>query len=58
MRLVDALAIALVLAAAIAFGLGDVALARAADARAFYWLAVGAVALRGALQLCRRGATT
>jgi hypothetical protein len=56
MQVVDALAIALVVVAAVAFALGDLALARTEDLRAFYWLAVGAVALRGGSRLRDRGA--
>lgn len=58
MQVADALAIALVAVSAVAFALGESALARAEDLRALYWLAVGAVALRGGSRLCRRGAGT
>jgi hypothetical protein len=56
MQLVDALAIALVIAAGVAFVLGETALTRAEDLRAIYWLAVGVVSLRAAVQVARPGA--
>ena len=56
MHLVDVLAIALLIAAGTAFVLGASALARAEDLRALYWLAIGLVALRAAVQIARPGA--
>jgi hypothetical protein len=58
MQLVDVLAIVLVVAAAVAFVFGENALARAEDLRAMYWLAVGVVSLRAAVQVARPGAKT
>ncbi|HXN32215.1 MAG TPA: hypothetical protein VN894_10150 [Polyangiaceae bacterium] len=56
MKLVDVLAIALVIAAVGAFVAGEMAIARADDLRAVYWLAVGVVSLRAAVQVARPGA--
>jgi hypothetical protein len=56
MQLVDVLAVALVIAAGASFVLGETALARAEDLRALYWLAVGVVSLRAAVQVARPGA--
>lgn len=53
MQLVDALAIALVTVAVIALFFGETALARAEDLQALYWLIVGIVSLRAAVQLAR-----
>ena len=58
MQLGDALAVALLTGAAVAFGLGNVALARAEDLKALYWLLIGVFALRAAVQLGRSGAKT
>jgi hypothetical protein len=58
MKLVDVLAIVLVIAAAGAFVAGEAAVARAEDLRAVYWLAVGVVSLRAAVQVVRPGAKT
>ena len=58
MQLVDVLAIVLVLAAGVAFFVGEGALARAEDLQALYWLIVGVVALRAAVQVARPGAST
>jgi hypothetical protein len=55
MQLVDLLAIGLLLAAAAAFVLGEGALARAEDLLALYWLVVGVVSLRAAVQVARPG---
>lgn len=55
MQLVDVLGIALLVAAAIAFVLGESALARAEDLTAVYWLAVGVVSLRASVQVARPG---
>jgi hypothetical protein len=56
MQLVDVLAIALAIAAVVAFVLGEEALARAEDLQAIYWLIVGVVSLRAAVQVVRPGA--
>jgi hypothetical protein len=56
MKLVDALSVGLIAAAGVAFLLGDGALAEAEDLRAFYWLAVGAFALRASVALVKPGA--
>jgi hypothetical protein len=56
MQLVDVLAIALLVAAGAAFLLGASALGRADDLRAIYWLVVGVVSLRAAVQVARPGA--
>jgi len=56
MQLVDALAAALVLGSGVTFALGEAALARAEDLHALYWLAVGIVCLRAAVQVGRPGA--
>jgi len=53
MQLVDALAIVLIVAAAAAFVLGDAALARAEDLKALYWLVIGVVSVRAAVQIAR-----
>jgi hypothetical protein len=55
MHLFDLLAIGLVVAAGGAFAAGELALARAEDLHAIYWLAVGAVSLRAAVQIARPG---
>jgi hypothetical protein len=56
MQVVDVLAIALVVAAGVAFVMGDLALAHTEDLHAIYWLAVGVVSLRAAVQVARPGA--
>jgi hypothetical protein len=56
MQLVDGLAIALLVAAGAAFFVGEAALARAEDLKAIYWLVVGAIAVRAAIQIGRPGA--
>lgn len=56
MQLLDLLAAALVLGAAAAFTFGALALARANDVEAIYFLVVGVVALRAGVQLVRPGA--
>ena len=56
MKLVDVIAVALVIAAASAFVAGEMAIARVEDLRAVYWLAVGVVSLRAAVQVARPGA--
>jgi hypothetical protein len=56
MQWTDALAIVLAVAAGAAFFAGEQALANAEDLRALYWLVVGVVSLRGAVQIARPGA--
>jgi hypothetical protein len=56
MQLVDVLAIVLVVVAAVALLFGESALARAEDLQAVYWLIVGIVSLRAAVQVARPGA--
>jgi hypothetical protein len=56
MKLVDVLAVALLVAAVSAFVAGEGAIARAEDLRAVYWLAIGIVSLRAAVQVARPGA--
>jgi hypothetical protein len=58
MHLVDVLAVALLVAAGTAFILGEEALARSEDLHAVYWLAVGLVSIRAAIQVARPGART
>lgn len=58
MKLVDLLAIVLLIGAAGAFVAGEMALAGAQDLRAIYWLAVGVVSLRAAVQVVQPGAKT
>jgi len=58
MQLVDALAVALVVVAGTSFVLGEGALSRAEDLQAIYWLVVGVVSLRAAVQVARPGART
>jgi hypothetical protein len=53
MQLLDGIAIAMVVAAAVAFGVGASALAHAEDLKALYWLVVGGVSLRSAVQIAR-----
>ena len=52
-RLLDALSIALLIAAIAAFGAGIHALGDRKDLGALYWLVVGALALRSATELLR-----
>lgn len=52
-RAVDVLALALLLAAAVAFALGVRALDREEDRYALYWLAVGALAMKSSTDLFR-----
>lgn len=56
MQWLDVLAAVLVVGAAAAFTFGAMALARASDVEAIYFLVVGIVALRGGVQLARPGA--
>ena len=58
MHILDVLAAALVLGAAAAFTLGAMALSRANDIEAIYFLVVGIVALRAGIQVVRPGAST
>ena len=55
MQMADVLAAALVIVAAVAFWMGNVALAHTEDLRAVYWLLVGFIALRGAVRVARPG---
>lgn len=55
MQWLDVLAGVLVVGAAAAFTFGALALARASDVEAIYFLVVGLVALRGGVQLVRPG---
>ena len=57
MQVLDVLAAALVVGAAAAFSFGALALARANDVEAVYFLVVGVVALRAGVQLVRPGAS-
>jgi hypothetical protein len=57
MQLLDVLAAVLVLGAAAAFTFGAMALSRANDVEAIYYLVVGIVALRSGVQLVRPGAS-
>jgi hypothetical protein len=56
MALLDVLAALLVVGATVAFTFGALALARASDVEAIYFLVMGTVALRSAVQLLRPGA--
>jgi hypothetical protein len=58
MKIVDLLAIALVVGAAAAFFAGELAIARTEDLRALYWLAVGVVCVRAGVQVAGPGAKT
>lgn len=55
MHLLDVLAAVLVIGAAGAFAFGAMALSRANDFEALYFLVIGVVALRGGVQLARPG---
>lgn len=55
MQPVDALAVLLVFGAAAAFTFGALALSRASDVEALYFLVVGVVALRAGVQIVRPG---
>jgi hypothetical protein len=57
MALLDGLAALLVLGAGAAFTLGAMALSRANDIEAIYFLVVGVVALRAGIQVVRPGAS-
>ena len=56
MPIADALAVVLLAAATAAFWVGNSALAHADDVKALYWLIVGAVTVRAAVQILRPGA--
>ena len=57
MHVMDGVALSMLVAAGIAFAAGASFLARAEDLKALYWLVVGVVAVRGAVQIARpRGA--
>lgn len=55
MQLADALAVVLIVIAAVAFWFGNAALSRAEDLKALYWLLVGVVTVRAAVQVARPG---
>ena len=55
MHLFDIVAVFMVVLAAIAFALGGMALARADDLVAAYWLLVGLVMLRASVQIAKSG---
>lgn len=52
-QILDGIALAMVVAAGLAFALGASSLARAEDLKALYWLVVGMAAVRGAVQIAR-----
>ncbi|MEZ4225858.1 MAG: hypothetical protein R3B13_33230 [Polyangiaceae bacterium] len=52
-RLVDALSVVLLLGSAFAFGAGVDALAERRDLTALYWLVVGALTLKAAVDVVR-----
>lgn len=53
MVLADVLAVVVLLMGIIAFVLGGLALSRAGDLEAFYWLVVGLVGVRSSVQMMR-----
>jgi hypothetical protein len=55
MQLLDVLALLLLVGSAAAFLVGALALSRAEDVHAFYWLVVGVVSLRASVQIARPG---
>jgi hypothetical protein len=55
MHLLDFLAALLIVGATAAFTFGALALARASDVEAIYYLVMGIVALRAAVQIVRPG---
>lgn len=57
MHFLDALAALLILGAAGAFTVGAMALTRANDVEAVYFLVIGVVAIRAGIQLVRPGAS-
>jgi len=52
-KVVDALSILLVLGASLAFAVGVLALGERHDLSAIYWLAIGGLVLRAAVELLR-----
>jgi hypothetical protein len=52
-RLIDALSVLLVLGACLAFAVGVAALGEHRDLVALYWLAIGGLVLRAAVELLR-----
>ncbi len=56
MQAFDVVAALLVVIAVAAFAIGNSALARAEDIHALYWLVVGVVSMRAAVQLAKPGA--
>ena len=52
-KVIDALSILLVLGASLAFAVGVAALAEHRDLAALYWLAIGGLVLRSAVELLR-----
>lgn len=56
MQAFDVVAALLVVLSVVAFAVGNDALARAEDIHALYWLVVGVVSMRAAVQLARPGA--
>ena len=56
MQAFDVVAVLLVVLAVIAFAVGNAALAKAEDIHALYWLIVGVVSMRSAIQLAKPGA--
>ena len=52
-KVVDALSILLVLGASLAFAVGVLALGERRDLAAIYWLAIGGLVLRAAVELLR-----
>jgi hypothetical protein len=57
MQLLDVLAAIFVVGATVAFTFGAMALSRASDVEAVYFLVIGVVALRSGVQLVRPGAS-
>jgi hypothetical protein len=55
MHVYDVVALVLLVGATAAFAVGGTALARAEDLAAAYWLVVGFVTLRAAVQIARSG---
>ncbi len=53
MHLVDVLALVVLVVGAVAFVLGGLALARASDLEALYWLVVGVVGVRASVLMVR-----
>jgi hypothetical protein len=57
MHVLDVLAALFVVGATVAFFVGAMALSRASDVEAVYYLVIGVVALRAGVQLVRPGAS-